>query len=122
MTLDTPSYYRSQVSKEVLHQHLIRTFIDVVNDVGVDINHAVQHKFAAGPLQFAAGLGPRKAQALLQALERKVCHSDSPAWCETSFHFNPQQLICIRRFLSGRARLFERGDRCCASNFQHACW
>ncbi|ELR24047.1 S1 RNA binding domain containing protein [Acanthamoeba castellanii str. Neff] len=59
------------VPKELLHQHLMRTFIDVVNEVGVDINHAVQHKFAAGPLQFTAGLGPRKAQALLQALERK---------------------------------------------------
>jgi hypothetical protein len=50
----------------------MRTYIGVVNEVGVDINHAVQHKFAAGPLQFTAGLGPRKAQALLQALERKV--------------------------------------------------
>jgi len=59
------------VPKEVLHHHLLRTFIDVVNEVGLDINHALRHKFAAGPLQFVAGLGPRKAQALLQALERK---------------------------------------------------
>jgi len=61
-----------KVPKEVLHHHLLRTFIDVVNEVGLDINHALRHKFAAGPLQFVAGLGPRKAQALLQALERKV--------------------------------------------------
>jgi transcriptional accessory protein Tex/SPT6 len=34
--------------------------------VGVDINMAASNQWMAPPLQFVAGLGPRKARALLQ--------------------------------------------------------
>eukprot|EP01087_Luapelamoeba_hula_P017548 TRINITY_DN5544_c0_g1_i1.p1 TRINITY_DN5544_c0_g1~~TRINITY_DN5544_c0_g1_i1.p1 ORF type:complete len:1445 (+),score=255.12 TRINITY_DN5544_c0_g1_i1:88-4422(+) len=48
-----------------------RCFIDTVNKVGVDINKIVLHKESQYVLQFVAGLGPRKAQALLQAINRE---------------------------------------------------
>jgi hypothetical protein len=36
--------------------------------VGVDVNTAIHHEWLFSPLQFVPGLGPRKAQALQQAL------------------------------------------------------
>jgi transcription elongation factor SPT6 len=44
--------------------------VTVVNQVGVDVNAAACMPWRAPPLQFVAGLGPRKAAALLQAVQR----------------------------------------------------
>jgi len=41
-----------------------------VNDVGVDLNAAVAFTHRRAPLQFVGGLGPRKALALVQAVQR----------------------------------------------------
>ncbi len=38
--------------------------------VGVDLNRVAVNTWQAAPLQFVAGLGPRKAQALLRAVQR----------------------------------------------------
>lgn len=39
--------------------------------MGVDINRVAASAWQAAPLQFVAGLGPRKAQALLRAAGRE---------------------------------------------------
>lgn len=39
--------------------------------VGVDINRVAHNTWQAAPLQFVAGLGPRKAQALLRTVQRE---------------------------------------------------
>ena len=39
-----------------------------VNDVGVDIDHCLEHKHCEGLVTFVCGLGPRKANALLKVL------------------------------------------------------
>ncbi|KAJ2381958.1 Transcription elongation factor spt6, partial [Coemansia sp. RSA 2603] len=45
-----------------------RAFVNVVNRTGVDVNHAAQHAHRAHVLQYVAGLGPRKAQALVSRI------------------------------------------------------
>ena len=51
-----------------------RAFINVVNDVGVDINLAADKQIIFGnTLQFVAGLGPRKAQELLRIISQYGC-------------------------------------------------
>ncbi|EGG14259.1 SH2 domain-containing protein [Cavenderia fasciculata] len=62
---------QDMIGKDYLLKLLHRCFINVVNAVGVDINKFIRHKFAAGPLQFVAGLGSRKAQALLNSVIRR---------------------------------------------------
>ncbi|CAM9648035.1 unnamed protein product, partial [Ascophyllum nodosum] len=53
-------------------QQLLRVWahrlMDGVSDVGVDINHIVEHDHALGILQFVPGLGPRKAAKLREKL------------------------------------------------------
>ena len=41
-------------------------FIARINDVGVDINVAVEHPHLLPCVQFVAGLGPRKAAGLIK--------------------------------------------------------
>ncbi len=68
LQLDT---LQGMVNKDYLVKMLERCFINVVNNLGVDINRAAQHKFAGSVLQFVAGLGPRKAASLLNNIFRK---------------------------------------------------
>lgn len=44
--------------------------VDVTNQVGVDVNLAINHEWLFGPLQFISGLGPRKAASLQRSLVR----------------------------------------------------
>jgi transcription elongation factor SPT6 len=60
------------VPKDQLLSRLERPFLAVVNSVGVEINRVVDHKWVEPLLQFVCGLGPRKAQALLQSLRGRV--------------------------------------------------
>ncbi|XP_042510385.1 transcription elongation factor SPT6 homolog isoform X2 [Macadamia integrifolia] len=47
-----------------------QVMVDATNQVGIDINLAVSHEWLFAPLQFVAGLGPRKAASLQRALVR----------------------------------------------------
>eukprot|EP00163_Fabomonas_tropica_P004195 TRINITY_DN13708_c0_g1_i2.p1 TRINITY_DN13708_c0_g1~~TRINITY_DN13708_c0_g1_i2.p1 ORF type:complete len:1288 (+),score=417.73 TRINITY_DN13708_c0_g1_i2:86-3865(+) len=58
------------IPKEILKYNIERAFVSVVNKVGIDLISARQHPHLAHALQFVAGLGPRKAAALQQALRR----------------------------------------------------
>ncbi|KAL6060672.1 Transcription elongation factor SPT6 [Balamuthia mandrillaris] len=62
---------QEMLPKDTMLKHLHRCFTDVVNMVGVDVNRCKLHRHAAGVLRYVSGLGPRKANALLQALDRK---------------------------------------------------
>ena len=45
-----------------------RALVDVVNQVGVDLNAAVAHPWRQFALRYVCGLGPRKAGALVAAV------------------------------------------------------
>ena len=42
--------------------------VNRVNDVGVDVNFAMEHPHTAPMLQYVCGLGPRKAPALIKVI------------------------------------------------------
>ena len=42
-----------------------------LHSVGVDINRVVNHRHASGTLQYVCGLGPRKAQGLINSIYRQ---------------------------------------------------
>ena len=54
------------MSKDALLSSLYLEFVNIVNEVGVDINEALAHPYTAGLLQFVCGLGPRKAAYILK--------------------------------------------------------
>ena len=54
--------------KEQLAKALETEFINRTNDVGVDVNRAIDHPHVAVLVQFICGLGPRKGGDLI-----KVC-------------------------------------------------
>jgi len=76
-------FSQDMLGKDYLWKMLERQFVTVVNAVGVDINRCVSFKFASGPLQFVAGLGPRKAQGLISAIYRKGARLASRAEMES---------------------------------------
>lgn len=49
-----------------------RALVDVVNKVGVDINRAVNDPYYASLLPYVAGLGPRKAEAMVKKISQLV--------------------------------------------------
>ncbi|KAI9319161.1 SH2 domain-containing protein [Dichotomocladium elegans] len=59
------------VPNDMRQMHLERALINVVNDMGVDINAASSNPYIASTLPYVCGLGPRKAQAILQKIEAK---------------------------------------------------
>lgn len=60
------------VPEEDFKAAIERAFINLVNDVGVDINAIVENPHQSHILQFVSGLGPRKAQAILSKIIRSV--------------------------------------------------
>jgi transcription elongation factor SPT6 len=62
---------QDMLGEEYFSKAVHRAIINVVTSVGVDINRCVMHKFASAPLQFVAGLGPRKALGILNAIYKK---------------------------------------------------
>jgi len=61
---------QSSLSKEERMLAVEETMCSIVAQTGVDINLAVSHPWMAAPLEFVPGLGPRKAQALIRAINR----------------------------------------------------
>jgi transcription elongation factor SPT6 len=54
------------VTKEELSNALTLEFVNRVNEVGVDVNRALDYPHTAPLLQFVCGLGPRKGTHLLK--------------------------------------------------------
>lgn len=61
---------QSLVPQDKLHKFLETAMVDMVNLVGVDIMDAVGDTYTANLLPYVCGLGPRKAAAMLQAINR----------------------------------------------------
>ncbi|WFD46303.1 Transcription elongation factor spt6 [Malassezia furfur] len=55
-----------------LRTHLERAIVMLVNDIGVDVNEAVVNPYVQHMLPYVAGLGPRKAHALVHAIRTKL--------------------------------------------------
>lgn len=58
------------IPHEKLIKQLETAMVDYVNLVGVEINEAVNNSYIANLLPYVCGLGPRKAAALLQVVNR----------------------------------------------------
>ncbi|KAI3650058.1 hypothetical protein MP228_005690 [Amoeboaphelidium protococcarum] len=54
--------------KDQLYKRMERCMISMVNDVGVDVNAVIERSTALSLLQFVCGLGPRKAQMIVQRI------------------------------------------------------
>lgn len=59
--------FQPYISQETLLYHLERGLVNVVNDVGVHLRMAVGDAYVAKQLPFVAGLGPRKAEAVIRS-------------------------------------------------------
>ncbi|KAI9260518.1 SH2 domain-containing protein [Phascolomyces articulosus] len=59
------------VPEDVLLVRLERALINVVNDMGVDINAAATSPYLATALKYVCGLGPRKAQSILKKIDAR---------------------------------------------------
>lgn len=57
------------VPEDVLYFFLERALISVVNDLGFDINAAIESPYLANALQYVCGFGPRKSQSILKKIE-----------------------------------------------------
>ncbi|KAG1465468.1 hypothetical protein G6F46_001768 [Rhizopus delemar] len=57
------------IPEDTLLFYLERALISVVNDLGIDINAAIQSPYLASALQYVSGFGPRKAQSILKKIE-----------------------------------------------------
>jgi transcription elongation factor SPT6 len=62
---------QDMLGEENLTKIVHRCCVNVVNKVGVDINRCIMHKYASPPLQFVAGLGPRKALGLMNNIFKR---------------------------------------------------
>lgn len=54
------------MSKEELINGLYLEFVNRVNEVGVDVNRAIEHPHMAPLVQFICGLGPRKGSHMVK--------------------------------------------------------
>eukprot|EP01022_Parablepharisma_sp_SALTPOND_P008951 TRINITY_DN1373_c0_g1_i2.p1 TRINITY_DN1373_c0_g1~~TRINITY_DN1373_c0_g1_i2.p1 ORF type:complete len:1804 (-),score=237.19 TRINITY_DN1373_c0_g1_i2:8682-14093(-) len=59
------------VNPKKLEETLEQVAVECVNEVGVDINKIVDHPHLTQKLSFICGLGPRKAQDIILALQKK---------------------------------------------------
>ncbi len=57
---------QSCLPRDRLKTSLEIEIVNRVNDVGVDVNFAMEHPHTASMLQYVCGLGPRKAPALIK--------------------------------------------------------
>jgi len=104
---------QSIVSKSALLERLGETLIDVTNAVGVDVNLAREHKHCAAALRFVAGLGPRKAAALLGNIEQRggrVAHREELKALLPNSSTGDVGPHCVWRNMAGFVRLRKRRD------------
>jgi transcriptional accessory protein Tex/SPT6 len=103
---------QSALSNEERMLAVEETMCSAVSQVGVDINLAVSHPWMAAPLEFVPGLGPRKAQALIRAINRnggvvesrKALYHDLGVLGKTVFH-NASPYLRVRASTKAAANL-----------------
>lgn len=90
---------QDQLPKEELLEHLYIEFINQTNEVGVDINMAVQNSYTLNLVQFICGLGPRKGQALVKILKQSNQRLENRTQLVTLCHLGPKVFINCSGFI-----------------------
>lgn len=90
---------QDQLPKEYLLENLYLEFINRTNEVGVDINLAVQNSLTLNLVQFICGLGPRKGQALIKILKQTNQRLENRTQLVTACHMGPKVFINCSGFI-----------------------
>lgn len=90
---------QEQLNKEELLENLYLEFVNRTNEVGVDINLAVQQNHKSNLVQFVCGLGARKGQALLRVLKQTNQRLENRTQLVTSCHMGPKVFINCSGFI-----------------------
>ncbi|XP_013115502.1 transcription elongation factor SPT6 [Stomoxys calcitrans] len=90
---------QDQLPKEELLEHLYIEFINQTNEVGVDINMAVQNSYTLNLVQFICGLGPRKGLALVKILKQTNQRLENRTQLVTLCHLGPKVFINCSGFI-----------------------
>ncbi|XP_031627743.1 transcription elongation factor SPT6 isoform X2 [Contarinia nasturtii] len=90
---------QDQLLKEDLLDAINLEFVNRTNEVGVDINLAVQNSLTMNLVQFICGLGPRKGQALLKILKQTNQRLENRTQLVTHCHMGPKVFINCSGFI-----------------------
>ncbi|XP_044574909.1 transcription elongation factor SPT6 isoform X1 [Cotesia glomerata] len=90
---------QGQLSEEELLENLYLEFVNRVNEVGVDVNKAVQQNYSGNLVQFICGLGPRKGQALIKMLKQTNQRLENRTQLVTACHMGPKVFINCAGFI-----------------------
>lgn len=90
---------QNYLAKEELLENLYLEFVNRVNEVGVDINKAVQQSYSGNLLQFVCGLGPRKAAAFIKMLKQSNHRLENRTQLVTFCHMGPKLFINCAGFI-----------------------
>ncbi|XP_031850226.2 transcription elongation factor SPT6 [Nomia melanderi] len=90
---------QDQLSKDELVENLHIEFINRVNEVGVDLNRAVQQPYTANLVQFVCGLGPRKSQSLMKILKQTNQRLENRTQLITACHMGPKVFVNCAGFV-----------------------
>lgn len=90
---------QDQLLREELLEALYLEFVNRTNEVGVDINLAVQQAYTSNLVQFVCGLGPRKGQALLKLLKQNNQRLENRTQLVTSCRMGPKVFINCAGFI-----------------------
>ena len=87
------------LAKEELLEELYLECINRTNEVGVDINKAVQNHLYSNLLQFVCGLGARKGQSLIKILKQTNQRLENRTQLVTACHMGPKVFINCSGFI-----------------------
>ncbi|XP_017776397.1 PREDICTED: transcription elongation factor SPT6 isoform X2 [Nicrophorus vespilloides] len=90
---------QDQLGKDELLENLYLEFVNRTNEVGVDVNLAVQQNHKSHLVQFICGLGPRKGQALIRVLKQTNQRLENRTQLVTSCHMGPKVFINCSGFV-----------------------
>lgn len=90
---------QDHLCKEDLLENLYLEFINRTNEVGVDINLAVQSSLTVNLVQFICGLGTRKGLALIKVLKQTNQRLENRTQLVTACHMGPKVFINCSGFI-----------------------
>jgi len=86
---------QQQLDKNELLENLCLEFINRTNEVGVDINLAVQNSLTINLVQFICGLGPRKGLSLIKILKQTNQRLENRTQLVTACHMGPKNFLIV---------------------------
>ena len=90
---------QDQLPQEELLENIYLEFVNRVNEVGVDVNKAVQQAYSGNLVQFVCGLGARKGQALIKVLKQTNQRLENRTQLVTACHMGPKVFINCAGFI-----------------------